>query len=168
MQEYAAHKCHEFICCACECYSTVHPAGRRANHYRVLQLTYSVVDVLNSVGCFAGMNIYAAIFIIPFTVVVYTSIGGLKVCNLAFTEHVQQLCQVACITCKLKLQVYHPTGTCSFGSPDLSTFKDYVQPGDVTPQFSQSRFFRCGMRACILQSGMHCHASPRLQQGADL
>ena len=31
--------------------------------------------------CFdAGMNIYAAIFIIPFTVVLYTSTGGLKVC----------------------------------------------------------------------------------------
>ena len=27
----------------------------------------------------AGMNIYAAIFLIPFTVVLYTSSGGLKV-----------------------------------------------------------------------------------------
>ena len=38
----------------------------------------------------AGMNIYAAIFIIPFTVVLYTSTGGLKV-----RSHIQRRPQAA-------------------------------------------------------------------------
>ena len=39
------------------------------------------------------MNIYAAIFLIPFSVVVYTATGGLKV-NLAVTLAMHNLMQI--------------------------------------------------------------------------
>ena len=85
------------------------------NALPLLLLIYSLTEHASELA--AGMNIYAAIFIIPFTVVVYTATGGLKVvtlfpCMLA-VRHCQQHVMSVCLQT--------PIDTISFRSLQLVT-----------------------------------------------
>ena len=66
------------------------------------------------------MNIYAGIFLIPFSVVIYTAVGGLKV--------LPQDVLSACSTCTSDLQA----SVCDTCSVQATFVSSYVHTGDAS------------------------------------